>query len=309
MNTVKTSDRSIIIKQDDGYKTKLIHMLSPTPPKGCILILHGMAEHHKRYQSFAEYLLDEGYDVYLYDHRGHGTETSLNELGFISLEHGYQALVNDGLKIIKYIEDNKRSKKFILFGHSMGSLVARNILQHYDNFAGVILCGSTHPNSFTTSIGKTIASIVTKNQGPKKKSPFLNNILFGSKKYTHFADRTSFDWLTRSNGIVGNYVHDPYCGFICTTSFYLDLISLTSIAIRKKNMAYTRKDLPHLIISGKEDPVGTFGKEIKNLSNLYHKLGFQSIDTKLYDNCRHELLNELNADDIYSDIHHWISKL
>lgn len=298
----------ITIKQKDGYITKLTYFSGSKMPKASILILHGMAEHQKRYTSFAQYLVDNGFDVFIYDHRGHGTDKKLSELGFFSNHKGYQLVIDDAITVSQYIEQNNRANKFFLFGHSMGSLIARNLIQTYDKYNGLILCGTAYPTRNLLIAGLLITSLVKKIKGPKYISPFLKNLLFGSKKYTKLADRTAFDWLTRSNPVVGAYIHDPYCGFVCTASFYNDLLKITSYASNKKLIRMTRSDLPIFVISGEKDPVGGYGKDVKRLLSTYKKLGFTNIAYKLYPDCRHELLNELNNQEVYSDIIHWISK-
>ncbi|MDD4112371.1 MAG: alpha/beta fold hydrolase [Herbinix sp.] len=298
----------ITIKQKDGYITKLTYLSCPKKPKASVLILHGMAEHQKRYGSYAQYLVDQGFDVFLYDHRGHGIDKKLNELGFISYHKGYQLIVDDAITVSEYIVQNNRSNKFFLFGHSMGSLIARNIIQTYDKYNGVILCGTAYPTKPLIQAGLFMTSLIKKFKGPKYASPYLKNLIFGNKKYTKFADRTAYDWLTRSHPIGGAYIHDPYCGFICTSAFYNDLLKITSIAANKKLISMTKLDLPMFIISGEKDPVGSYGKDIKRLLSTYKKLGFTNVAFKLYPDCRHELLNELNNEEVYSDITHWLSK-
>jgi alpha-beta hydrolase superfamily lysophospholipase len=304
-----SNTKYITIKQNDGYLTKLTYFCCTKKPQASVLILHGMAEHQARYTSYAQYLVDIGFDVFIYNHRGHGTDKKLNELGFFSYHKGYQLVVDDAITVSQYIEKNNRSKRFILFGHSMGSLIARNVIQAYDKYNGVILCGTAYPTKLLLSSGLFITSLVKKIKGPKYVSPFLKNLLFGGSKYTNLANRTAFDWLTRSNPVVGAYIHDPYCGFICTSSFYHDLLKITANAASKKLIHMTKSDLPIFIISGEKDPVGSFGKDVKRLISKYKKLGFTNIAYKLYPDCRHELLNELNKEEVYSDITHWISKI
>lgn len=298
----------ITIKQNDGYITNLYYMSCGIRPKASILILHGMAEHHKRYKPFAKYLVNNGFDVYLYDHRGHGTDKKLNELGFFSYHKGYQLVVDDAITISNYIANNNKSKKFFLFGHSMGSLIARNIIQSYDKYNGVILSGTAYPPKILIFFGLLMTSLVKKIKGPKYYSPYLKKLIIEGSKYTKLADRTAFDWLTRSYPVVGAYIHDPYCGFVCTSSFYHDLMKLTANASNKKLIGMTKPELPMFIISGEKDPVGNYSKDIKRLLALYKKLGFTNIAYKLYPECRHELLNELNNEEVYSDILHWLSK-
>ncbi|NLK29221.1 MAG: alpha/beta hydrolase [Clostridiales bacterium] len=296
----------IQIKQEDGYLTKVTHF-SCNKPKATILLLHGMAEHQKRYHTFASYLAEQEYDVYCYDHRGHGLDKKIKDLGFISNDYGYKLLINDAIHISKFIKCNNRCDKLFLLGHSMGSLIARNVIQIYDKYNGVILSGTTFPSNLLTYMGLFLSWLITKIKGHRHISPFLNSLMFGNKYYTALSDRTVYDWLSRSHTIVGAYINDPYCGFICTASFYHDLLKLVANASKTNLILKTKKDLPLFIISGDKDPVGRYGKEIKSYLSVLEKLGFNKIDSKLYRDCRHELLNELNKEDVYFDILHWIS--
>lgn len=298
----------ISIKQKDGYVLKLTNYVCLKRPKASVLILHGMAEHQKRYQAFAEYLVKNGYDVFIYDHRGHGTDKKLSELGFFSSDKGYQLVVDDVISVSEYIEANNRASKFFLFGHSMGSIIARNVIQSYDKYNGVIICGTPFPSMLMTNSGIFLASLIQYFKGPKHISPYLSNLMFGGKKYTSLSTRTAFDWLSRSNPIVGAYMHDPYCGFTCTVSFYHDLLKLTQHSIKRSMIKLTKTELPLLIISGEKDPVGGYGKDVQKYLSVLKKLGFSNVTSKLYPECRHELLNELNNEEVFSDIQQWISK-
>jgi alpha-beta hydrolase superfamily lysophospholipase len=298
----------ITIKQKDGYITKLTQYICPVKPKASILILHGMAEHQDRYQTFAKYLTGQGFDVFTYNHRGHGTDKKLNDLGFISAENGYHLLVEDAIAISEQIDKTNRSNRFFLLGHSMGSLIARNVIQTYDKYTGVILSGTTYPSALLTVSGLCVSSIITKFNGPKHISPYLNNLMFGGNKYTSLGSRTTFDWLSRSNPVVGAYMNDPYCGFICTASFYHDLLKLVSFSTKKNSISQTKKDLPIYVISGEKDPVGGYGKEITKFLSVLKKCEFTNVSSKLYPECRHEILNELNHDEVFDDIQKWINK-
>jgi alpha-beta hydrolase superfamily lysophospholipase len=267
-----------------------------------------MAEHQKRYQSFAEYLVNQGYDVYTYDHRGHGTECKLSELGFFAPSNGYLLVIQDAITISTYIEHNNRCGKFFLIGHSMGSILARNVIQSYDHYNGVVLTGTNYPSMPLVRSGLFLSFLIMKFKGPKHVSPYLNDLMFGGKKYTSLSTRTAFDWLSRSNPVVGAYIHDPYCGFICTASFYHDLVKLNLQEISKNQIQMTRRDLPLYILSGSKDPVGGYGKEIAKYVNVLWKLGFSNVTSKIIPDCRHEILNELNKEEVYSDIQSWISK-
>lgn len=296
-------ENMIRIRQEDGYVTRLFPFYTTASSiAGSIVVLHGMAEHHERYLEFAHFLNEHGFDVYLYDHRGHGTDKKLDDLGFFANQNGYKKVIADALTVLNYVREHNRSKKLALFAHSMGSLIARNVIQQDDALDCVILSGSTCPPMLKSMAGRLVTSTVCLFRGKRYRTKSIDQLLFGGKKYTALCKRTTFDWLTRNNTLVGAYIHDPYCGFLCTSSFYHDLVCLTYYASKKKQIMRTRKDLPILFISGDKDPVSNYGKEITALHQLYQKAGFTKTSYTLYPEGRHELLNELNQEEIFEDI-------
>lgn len=190
----------------------------------------------------------------------------------------------------------------------MGSIILRNVLQHYDKVDCAIICGSTYPPLSLTNAGIILSSIEKKVKGPKYRSKFLDKLIFQGKQYKRLNAKTSFDWLSRNSDSVDAYIKDPYCGFICTTSFYNDLFHLTRNASKKERIQRMRRDLPLFIISGDKDPVSAYGKQITKYFLLLGQLGFKRVDCTLYSDGRHELLNELNSVDIMRDIKDWVEK-
>lgn len=298
----------IKIKQEDGYITTLYPYFSQRAPKGNVLVLHGMAEYHDRYTAFAEYLNECGYDVYLYDHRGHGTGTKLEDLGFFAKTDGYNVITLDALEILAFIKKNGRADKNVVFGHSMGSLLLRNLIQYDDTMDCVIICGTNSAGRAMTKAGLFISGLIKKTMGPTHPSPFLNKLMFNNKYYNQLNVRTQFDWLTRNSYVVGQYIGDPYCGFLCTASMYNDILHLVDNDTTPSRISRTRKDLPISVISGEMDPVGSFGKDVIAFVTTLQKLGFKKVDCTLYSECRHELLNELNSKEIMADIVKWVDQ-
>lgn len=291
------------ITQNDGYQTRLFYYkTSKESVLGTILILHGMTEHHGRYLNFIQTLLAEGYDVYSYDHRGHGTDKKLSELGYISSKNGAALLVTDAITVCRYIKEHNRSEKMAVMGHSMGSLVLRNLIQTYDEMDCVIVSSTTMPPRSVSLMGVLLSNLICFFSGTKKRSAFLDKLMFGGKQYTSLCTRTSFDWLTRDNTAVGKYIDDPYCGFLCTTSFYRDLVTLTARTSNKKAIAKTRKTLPVLFLTGSKDPVGGYSAQVLRLHQRFTSLGFQNTDLKIYPDARHELLNEVNYEEVTADL-------
>ena len=292
----------ICVPQSGNHTTHLY--FSPTNNEeihGNILILHGMAEHHERYMEFIQLLNSEGFDVYAYDHRGHGKATPTTDLGYFAKKDGAAAVVGDAIAICNYIKESARTPKLAVFGHSMGSLILRNVIQQLDTMDCVIICGTTMPPAAMTNAGLKLANMLSFVLGPKRPSPLLNKILFESEDYTKICTRTKSDWLTRDEAIVDKYIEDPYCGFICTTSMYRDLVQFTKNASTPELIQKTRKDLPLYFIAGEQDPVGGFGSQVTELYHLFGSLGFTDTAIKLYPEDRHEILNEFDKETVMQD--------
>lgn len=299
----------ITILQADGYHTILYPNYSKSKElKGSIVIFHGMCEHCKRYRIFIDFLNQNGYDVYIYNHRGHGMEKKLSDLGFIADQGGYNLLIKDGIEVLNYVKKNMRTDRLILFSYSMGSLIGRNIIQHYHDLDAAVFYATANPGKVKNLFGIIASNVIVKLKGPEYKSNYLKKAMFESRQFTKLNERTTYDWLTRSNPAVGAYVHDPYCGYACTASFYRDVIMLSYYAGQSKYIKKAKKDLPILFLSGSKDPVGSYGKDVSRLFTLYQRLGFQDVNCTLYKDCRHELLSELNATEIMNDILTWLNQ-
>lgn len=297
----------IQITQKDNYKTTLfLFETSGEAPLGSVLVLHGMAEHYGRYLDFIHALNLQGFDVYTYDHRGHGTDKKISELGFIAKRNGASLLVDDALTICNYIKATARNKQLGIYGHSMGSLILRCLLQMQDDFACAVAGSSTMPPVIVSTIGIGLASLLSLVQGPQKRSEFLHKVMFGGKSYTSLCTRTTYDWLTRNNTVIGKYMDDSYCGYTCTTSFYKDLTVLCKRAALKRNITKTRKDFPLLLLTGEQDPVSGYGSQLIALQKIYNRLGFTDTSLTIYAEDRHEILNELNSDEVYQDIFNFL---
>lgn len=293
----------IPIQQKDGYRTRLFfYSTSSDTVLGSILLLHGMAEHHGRYLEFIQRLTLEGFDVYAYDHRGHGTDKALTELGYFARKGGASLVISDALQICNHIKENGRSKKLAIFGHSMGAIMVQCLIQQYPDFTCAVVSSTTAPPASLSGFGVCFCNLLCLLQGAKKQSPFLHKLMFEGKLYSTLCTRTTFDWLTRNNTIVGKYIDDPYCGFVCTTSFYRDLVTLTKKANTKRNIRKVRKDLPIAFLTGTKDPVGGYTKGIRRLHKTYQKLGFTKLSLTIYEDARHELLNEFCVEEVTTEL-------
>ncbi|SET11068.1 Lysophospholipase, alpha-beta hydrolase superfamily [Oceanobacillus limi] len=273
-------------------------------PKAIVQLAHGMVEHIERYDEFANFLQEQGIFVYGNDHRGHGkTGNKQGIMGFFAEEDGFSKTMNDLVEITNHIKQEYPSTPLYLFGHSMGSFLARMYIQQYsDKLDGLILSGTGYYNKASTLAGKNIALKLA----PKEKSPFMNKLAFGGFNRKINNPKTNFDWLTRDQDKVKEYMQDEYNGFIPTGRFFYDLMTGLDTIHNQKNNKTIRADLPVFIISGDADPVGNYGKGVWKVAHLLTDAGLTNVTTMLFDGARHEVLNEVNRKEVYDTILEWI---
>ncbi|WP_373893298.1 lysophospholipase [Virgibacillus sp. CBA3643] len=273
-------------------------------PKAIVQLSHGMVEHINRYNTFAEYLVAHNIFVYGNDHRGHGkTGDKQGLLGYFAAEDGFAKTAADLRIITEQIKQDHPNTPIFLFGHSMGSFLAREYIQQGSHLInGVILSGTGYYPKITAKTGQQLAAMMP----PKEESKFMNTLVFGANNKKIPNKRTSVDWLSKDEEVVEDYMDDPYTAFIPTGRFFYDLTSgLLGIHNQKRNHSI-QKDLPMLLISGDADPIGDYGKGIWKTARLYGKAGLEAVMVMLFTDGRHEILHEVNKEEVYAAINNWV---
>jgi alpha-beta hydrolase superfamily lysophospholipase len=267
-----------------------------------------MAEHAERYKDIAEVLTKAGYGVYANDHRGHGkTAGSSEETGHFADYNGWDLVVDDMYKFCTIIRKDNPGLPIYLIGVSMGSLLSRSFIIRYgDRLSGVILIGTNGDPGPLKYIGILVSKLEMKLKGKKARSPILDNLSFGNFNKTFTPNRTKFDWLSKNKANVDSYIKDPYCGFVCTSSFFYDLVTGVDSISKLENIKKMPKDLPVLFLSGEDDPVGNMTKGVIEVYNLFKKAGTKDLNYKFYPGVRHEILNDTAKEEVFRDIIEWL---
>ena len=288
---------------NDGHKIQ-VYIWSVERPKAWVHINHGMSEHALRYDDFAKQLVKAGYAVVAHNHRGHGNSET-TQLGSFAQHQGWEKVLADINEVRTAICDP--ALPFYLFGHSMGSFIVQSYLCHYhDPIDGLILSGSNMQPVILSYIGKVIAKFEQLRLGKDKSSALLQFISFGSFNQNFKPCRTEYDWLSRDHAQVDKYIADPLCGFACSTGLWHDFLAALVQLFKKDSLVKIQANLPILILGGTKDPVGMMGKGLPKLANIYKSANQNNVSIKLYENARHEILNEINKKDVIADIIHWL---
>ena len=285
---------------DDGKKL-FYRVWSVDKPVATIHINHGMAEHSKRYDEFARAMNKEGFAVYAQDHRGHG-RSSDGKYGYFADENGWMRICNDSFALDKLIKEEYPELPHFIFGHSMGSFLTRtNIALHSEFYDAAVICGTGGSQGLLGRIGLKIAEMHIRKKGAEEKDSLLDKLAFGSYN-KKFKGEGEFAWLSSDRNEVEKYIKDPECGFVCSTSFYRDLITGSFTANDEKLAASIRKDLPIMLISGDMDPVGGYSKGVKESYERYKRLGIKDVRLNLIKDGRHEILNDRMRGEVISKV-------
>lgn len=275
-------------------------------PKAVVQLVHGMSEHIDRYDAPARYLAGQGYLVVGHTHLGHGPRAEIK--GYFAHENGWQRLIDDVHALRQRTQREHPGLPYFILGHSMGSFVTRCYLrEHAEGLSGCILSGTGCVPKATAATGVAVSTLLCLLGGEKKPSRLIDTLGFSASNKPFAPNRTPFDWLTRSENAVDQYMADPDCGFIFTASGYRDLFRGLIRLADLTEMQKIPKALPLLIFSGDHDPVGGMGEGVKKVAEEFRQAGLTDVTLKLYLGGRHEMFNELNRDEVYADLADWLN--
>ncbi len=282
-------------------------------PKGeiraVVQIIHGIAEFIERYDDFALHLNSLGFLVVAEDHMGHGR--SVGKEGIQGYFHGgWFAAVEDSVNLLKKTREEFPQLPYILFGHSMGSFMTRTILAKYPDagISAAVICGTGWQPRALLPGAIQVCQAVCDRVGEQNPSYWLQDLVFGSYNAHVEHPRTEYDWLTRDKKIVDAYIAHPSCGFTASSGLLRELLKGILYVEKPENLGRMKKDLPVLFVAGGEDPVGSYGKGVKKAAEAFKKAGMQDVQLRLFPLCRHEILNEINREEIYEFISRWMEK-
>lgn len=303
------------MKREFTYRSKdgrtQIHAIEWIPEgevKAVLQIAHGMVEFIDRYDRFANVLNERGFYVVGNDHLGHGKSvTADSELGFFAKENGNACVIGDIHQLRADTLKKYPDAPYFLLGHSMGSFLARQYIEMYGaGLKGAIIMGTGWQPMGTLNAGIALTGAMKTFRGGHYHSKMVNNMALGSYNKAFEPARTRNDWLTRDEAIVDAYNANPLNNFMFTVNGYNNMFRGIKYAEQEKNLAKIPKDLPILVVSGANDPVGEFGKGPEKIAEIYRQTGIKDVTLKLYPECRHEILNELIKEDVDRDIIKWM---
>ena len=289
------SHQEMTLSAKDGYELSL-RIYEADEPKAVVKCIHGMEEYQDRYQYFAEYLQAAGYTVVTADLRGHGKNAPV--LSHIADRDGHLRLLEDEETILEMIHGRWAGVPVILFAHSMGTIIARVLLQKRSrDFRKVVLSGYPNPNS-AAGAGLVLAGVLSAFKGAAGYSKMVDGMVLGAFSKAVPNAKTPQDWLSVNPENVERYREDPLCGARFTLGSYSALFSLIKLMGEAGNYKAVREDLPILMISGCDDPCTGGEKGRADSEAVLRKAGFRELEIVTLDGMRHEILNETGREEV-----------
>ena len=304
-------------KDEDNIEIFVYKWEPDTSPKAVIQIIHGLAEHAKRYTHVAEVLCNEGFVCYANDQRGHGltagdlTEATLEGHAGVLGENGWEKVVNGIHQLSEIIKKENPNLPLFLLGHSWGAFLAQDYIQQWGNeLKGCILSGTNGKvRTLVIKAGKIILKGEIKKRALTEPSQKMYDMNFktNNREWDKDEDATGFEWLSRDKAEVQKYIEDPWCGFVPPANLWLEFLHGFEKLYNAKNEEKMPKDLPIFIISGSLCPIGNKTKYVRGMIERYKKYGMKDVTYKFYEDARHEIFNEINREEVFQDVINWLN--
>lgn len=297
----KTTER--IYSKIDGLSLSVLFMYPEQEEcHGIVQIIHGMVEYKERYLPLMEHLAEHGFASVIHDLRGHGASVrSSEDLGYL-YGAGGDGLVSDALQVSELAVRRMPGVPLMLIGHSMGSMIARCLLQtEAKRYAAVILTGSPAENK-AVDVGIALAKVQRKLFGAKHVAKQLEALVFGGYAARFALEGSRFSWLCSDQRLVEEYDADPRCGFTFTVDGFLALFALMKRTYKKSAYRCKGSTPPVLFLSGMDDPCMGSLEKLNSAADCLREVGFRSVKAKCYEGLRHEILNEPSKEKVFEDI-------
>ena len=295
-------EETTLVSPSDSLELSVLIAYPETEPTAIVQLVHGMCEHKERYIPLMRFLSQYGYICVIHDHRGHGKSVrTTDDLGYF-YAGGYVAMVDDTHAVTQFIKNRYADLPVYLFGHSMGSMVARSYTKRYDNeLAGLIVCGSPSYNA-TNGIGKSIAKCDAKKHGDHYRSTQMQKLAFGTYNKSFGKVSSPNAWICSDTAVVAAYDASPLCNYIFTSNGFYNLFALMDDAYARNDWRLSNPKLPIWFISGEEDPCLISLRKFNHAVDNMKKVGYVNVTSQLYPHMRHEIVNELGKEHVWNDI-------
>lgn len=295
------------LSADKKTNIHAVEWLPEGEPKAILQISHGVTEHMLRYGELAEYFTSRGFIIVGNDHLGHGTSIADGAKPmYFGPKDSWHWVQEDMYTCLKLTKRKYPNLPYLLLGLSLGSFIARAFLiTHPGEVDGVVLAGTGQSPSWQLSMVRFLAEKEGRKAGEENTTPLIQQLSFGTYNAKFSPNRTAYDWLCASEQGLDTYIEDPLRGEKMSAGLFREMLSSMIFSGDLKNQKKMEKDIPVLLISGADDPVGDLGKGVERTRASLSKAGVRDITKKLYPGLRHDIFREDNRQEVFHDIFDW----
>lgn len=287
-------DRPFVLESSTGAALSVRHLRPMAPPRGVVLILHGLAEHAGRYARTAAELVAQGFAVYAHDHRGHGSTTAFDApLRRFAARNGVDKVLHDVGAVRDRAASDWPGLPMIVFGHSMGGLIALCFAARFgDGLSGLAAWNADAVPGVQTRVGKLALRLEKALKGSDVASRLFARATFAAWAETVRPRHTRADWLSHDPDEVDAYLRDPLCGWTPTISMAEDIVAMVDIGGDPAALRALSPALPLHLLGGGEDPATRNGAAVSALAGRARTAGLLDVTCTIVPGARHETLNE-----------------
>lgn len=295
---------------DKKTKIRAIEWAPEGEVVGIVQVVHGVTEHIFRYEKLANFLCAKGFVVVGNDLLGHGKSVSKKSKPMYFGPEGSWSWVEADLDKCRELTKKKyQNVPYCMIGSSLGSFLIRTYMINYHGKIDMaILVGTGQTPAFQIALGKFVANSEAKKFGEDVPTKKISELTFEKYNKIFAPNRTRYDWLALSEKSVDEYINDPLRGGDMSSGLFREMLSGMGFCGDINNIKKVKKDMPILLLSGENDPVGNCGKGVKKACEIFEKAGLKDVEMKLYPKLRHDILHEENAEEIFKDVYEWLIK-
>lgn len=289
--------------------TGWIYVPAVEEPEGIVQLVHGFGEHSRRYFHLIVSLMEAGYIVAANDHVGHGATAIANNSWGDWGDAGPHTMMEDEKIFHDAVCEKYPDLPYFMFGHSMGSMIARDFSAVYgDLLTGAIYCGTTGIFANTADVRAKVDAAIQAG-GAHDADPAFVGELFGWM-FSRCEEGVTLgnEWICHDPAVQKDHAADPFDAFThpvhnISLRDFIDMM----LCIEGLDWAWkVPKDLPVLLIAGDQDPVGCFGEGVYQCANWLVDTG-HIVNTKLWSGYRHEIHNYADIkDEVANYIIDWL---
>ena len=273
---------------------------------GIIQIIHPFGEHIERYDHFARYLCNKGFVVIVSEILGHDGALFQNELGYFDKKYGWESLIQDLDRLRSMIHPRYADLPYFMLSIGSANVLLQSYLMQYGDYVqGALMIGMFHRGDNLTFKSLLLQADILI-FGNKHHSELLDRMVFGHVRQVRHYNYKKMKWLSHDEKVIKDYIEDSKLGFVFTTTALKEIVTGMKQfnTVSKKSKLYN--SCPLLLLNGNDDPIGGGDSYARFLGKLYRSAGIEDVQYFTYPNTKHDMLHDLNWEEIYDDIWMWL---